>query len=355
MNEADQNSIDPSSGAPPVVDEDALLEDLAYVLRTCGAARFFTNSILTPTKDCFPDSWAPNQTGVRILAKRLMLYAGLNKIEPEVEVYTDPDALVMRRSRHGGLHRGAAAYFMGIEDGKAIFACESGNIAQPETLIGTMGHEVAHAFRAYHGVTIADQKHEEELTDITSVYLGFGVFACNSSRTYEKSGTVQGAFAITRESMQRLGYLPPRALAFLFACQLIARGYAARDVRRLRSFLKSNHRQYFSESLGDLKRSRSALLHELGVTEQDADRMVATSPKTTTAAPIVLEGIRESQPGLAVEPVGPTCPHCGQSIDYRVETCPHCRATISARLPWPAAIAVVAIGIAIVLWMTWPR
>lgn len=119
MHEGDPNLINGSEDLPPVVDEDALLSDLALVVRTCGVERFFTSTILTPTPECFPDSWAPNQAGVRILAQRLMLYAGLDQLEPEVEVFTDPEALAWRKSQQGGRHQGAAAYFMGIQNNKA--------------------------------------------------------------------------------------------------------------------------------------------------------------------------------------------------------------------------------------------
>lgn len=363
-----QGPIDNFGELPPVVDEDALLADLAFVVRTCGTDRFFASPILTPTKECFPDPWAPNHGGVQILAQRLMLYAGLAGISAEVELYTDPEALLMRRSQHGGLHQGAAAYFAGIAEGKAVFACESANIGRPESLVGTMGHEVAHAFRAFHGVTVSDRRHEEELTDITSVYLGFGIFACNASRTYERSGTVQGAVAVTRESTQRLGYLPPRALAFLLACQMVARGYASRDVRRFRAFLKSDHKEYFKESVRDLRQARLALLEELKVSEADADRMTASAATVPSAAPIVVEGISKC-PTFATAPEGPTCPQCGQSIDYEVKDCPHCRAPLSNGCSWYVALMAATVFLAAVwrygvfillaeaavyLWTRWP-
>jgi hypothetical protein len=80
-----------------------------------------------------------------------------------------------------------------------------------------------------------------------------------------------------------------------------------------------------------------------------------SAPTALNPAPIIVEGISEDSSSLAAEPDGPTCPHCGQSIDYKVESCPHCKATLSTGLPWPIAIIVAIIGIAIVLWMTWPR
>lgn len=356
-------------GLPLVVDEDSLLKDLAFVVRTCGTERFFTNPILMPTKECFPDSWAPNSTGVRILAQRLMMYAGLGQITPQVEVYTDPAALRMRRSLQSGLHQGAAAYFVKIENNKAIFALESGNIDRPDSLIATMGHEVAHAFRTYHGVTVDDRQREEELTDITSIYLGFGVFACNSSRTYETSGSVQGLSAVTREFTQRLGYLPPRALAFLLACQVVARGYKVRETRRLRACLKSDHKHYFAEALHDIERSRSILLDELGVSEADADRMSATALVAPSLTPIIVEGISQQISDSHVAAEGPTCPSCGESIDYKVKFCPHCQIRISTGcswyvlvmmitffmvIAWPEAIIILLAEAAVYAWMKWP-
>lgn len=326
-------------GPSPVVDEDMLLQDLALVLRTCGASPFFANPILTPTKACFPDAWAPSQTGVRILVKRLMLYAGLDKIEPRVKIYTDREALVIRRSRYGGEHHGVVACFMGIEDDIATFGCEATTIPRPDVLVGVLGHEVAHVFRVHHGVTVADGEREEQLTDITAVFLGFGIFACNASRTLERS--------ITKESVQRIGYLPARAFSFLLACQVVARGCTASDTRRLQGFLVSDHKEYFREAFHGLEGCRSKLLHELGVEEREAERMAATAPTVPAAKPIIVEGIREDGLSLAAEVQEPSCPHCGETIDYKVEECPHCGFTLSSRRSCLACIAIVVVVLAV--------
>ena len=152
----------------------------ADVLRACGPGAFLQNPILEPTQAYFPDSWAPNIEGVRILTERLLRYAGLQDLEPEVSVYTD--LAWEEAKRTGEYHTGAAALFIGIQDNKVLIACAAHTVLVPEVMVSNLGHEVAHAYRAHNKIKGDSRAREETLTDLTTIALGFGLFTCIASR-----------------------------------------------------------------------------------------------------------------------------------------------------------------------------
>jgi hypothetical protein len=124
---------------------------------------------------------------VTVLAQRLLGYAGLPQLRPEVGLWSDMSPQLRARSRTHG-HGTTAALFLGLDGDCARFAVEAGQLDDPESMVAAMAHEVAHAWRARHGEVVEDQRHEEELTDLTTVYLGFGVLTSNAAYRYRSRG-----------------------------------------------------------------------------------------------------------------------------------------------------------------------
>jgi hypothetical protein len=87
-------------------------------------------------------------------------------------------------------------------------------LANPERLIATFAHELAHYLLATapSAPPCADDEHEF-LTDLTATYLGFGVFMANSVLDFApmQDGTLHGW------RMGRSGYLPEQDLVFATA------------------------------------------------------------------------------------------------------------------------------------------
>jgi hypothetical protein len=87
-------------------------------------------------------------------------------------------------------------------------------LAHPERLIATFAHELAHYLLATAPTSPPCEDDEHEfLTDLTAVYLGFGVFMANSVFEFEaiQDGPMQGW------RYGRSGYLPEQDLVFATA------------------------------------------------------------------------------------------------------------------------------------------
>jgi hypothetical protein len=235
-----------------------LLEALAGLVERHGRATLLLPP-LTPTTSCFPDRWQPNAAGVTVLAQRLLGYAGLPRLRPEVGLWSDVSPQLRARSRTHALGH-TAALFLGLDGDRARFAVEAGHLEDPEATVAAMAHEVAHAWRAWHGEVVEDQRHEEELTDLTTVYLGFGVLTANAAYRYRS----RGGYGYMEWSQQQLGYLGPGSLTFLLAAQAVARGAGWRERRRILADLEPNQAGAFAAGLRALRPEAEALRRRLG-------------------------------------------------------------------------------------------
>jgi hypothetical protein len=95
------------------------------------------------------------------------------------------------------------------------------------SLVATFAHELAHYLTHGFGEEApGGEENREFATDVGSVFLGFGVFAANSSFAFERIG--QGAFK--GWSVRRKGYLPEPDLLFALAIFAALYRVAASDV-----------------------------------------------------------------------------------------------------------------------------
>lgn len=106
--------------------------------------------------------------------KRLLAYVGLPDVRVDVRRY-GIDSTVRSEQQVDGSYRhlGAAAWFGGLNGRTAYFGCAEETLAQSgEELVGGLAHEVAHAYRHAHRLNRPDRVEEEQLTDLTTVFLG---------------------------------------------------------------------------------------------------------------------------------------------------------------------------------------
>ena len=198
-------------------ERDWLLAGLRGLVSCCGAERLSTGRILEPTPRDFPDPFEPDEACVGQLLRRILGYAGLDALRVDLETFRQPDEVHEldawgEAARWG--HDGTAAWFAGIEQGRCRFGVAVERISEPETLVATLCHEVAHAWRRVHG--------------------------------------------------RATSYLSPEAMSFLLAAQARARGlgwFACKRIARMLEPNQASHFRWALRTLGD----RKALRRELGL------------------------------------------------------------------------------------------
>ncbi len=244
-------------------DEDqreSLLDQLGRLVLAAGPDAFVAAPIVLPDDASFPDRWTPDVDGVHRLLRRVMTYAGLGDLGIDVSVDHYAETTKVEIDANGQLrataYAGAAAWFAGIDrTGACRFGVDLHGLDDPQGLTGTLAHEVAHAYRHHEDLVQKPSELEERLTDLTTVYLGFGVLTLNATQRH-RSGARGWSTA-------HAGYLSPQAMAFLLAAQVVVRG---EDPKRIARHLAANQAACFRAACEELRGDgRDALIARLGL------------------------------------------------------------------------------------------
>jgi hypothetical protein len=237
-------------------DEDWLIEQMRQLIAACGPERFLESPLVMPTREFFPDGPLPAEEGVYVLLSRLMDYAGVGDMEVAVELVNFVPIAVSSGPKlpaSGGTGASTTeltvgARYLGSEGGVCRFQCGLSSLDDQAALLGTLSHEIGHAFREIRGVAQEPAPLEEVLTDVTGIYLGFGVLLCNSAYRFTSGGELR----TLRTCHSRAGYLPVVSLCFLLAAQAVCRGMSLVEAWQVGQALGSNQRGYFLEFHKDL-------------------------------------------------------------------------------------------------------
>lgn len=297
---------------PPADEQAWLLEKMRELIRHRGKRTFLNAPLLEPTEEFFPDRWTPNAAGVRRLAKRVLRYAGMGSFPVEVTLSMEDAMPIFDSQGHvrGHEHVGdVAAWFDGLDDGVCHFGVATDRIEDPRSLAAILCHEVSHAYRERHGLQYETHDEEESLTDLTTVYLGFGILSAN--------------LASWRTSKGHPEYMTQQGLSFLLAAQVVCRGLDAAERKRVTKHLDTNQAAFFEASCEELERREVWAL--LGV---------AKGSRSAARA----ETARSFNRGLPVYRVRggwfrrARCsdPACGARLTREDEVCPGCMGSILA-------------------------
>lgn len=216
---------------------------LRKLIERKGTETFLCSPLLEPTSKYFPETWSGRVADVHKLTQRLMHQAGLG------------DLRLMLQGFAGGRKSwdtGTAAWFAGITGNVCEMGVHVAQLANPESAVGVMAHEVAHAWRAHHHLQADDRDREELLTDLTTIYLGFGILTTNNTDRYRASGN----WKETRWSVNSGGYLPPQAMSWVLALQASARNRKD-ELRAIEKCLEPNQRACFRAAIDEIRRAPS--------------------------------------------------------------------------------------------------
>jgi hypothetical protein len=168
-------------------------------------------------------------------------------------------------------HKGTAAWFAGIDDaGRVVLGVEESLLEDAVRVVGAMCHEIAHAYRHVHRLETSPQPTEEMRTDLTTVFLGFGVLTTNSAYQYRVDTIDEGPQSKIRWQHSSTGYLPDEEMAFLLGAQLALRNDTA-EQREVLRHVSANQLAVVKDVLRLYERDRQALLDALGLHETDVD------------------------------------------------------------------------------------
>jgi hypothetical protein len=300
----------------PVGDEERewLLDGLAGLIRRRGFETFVTARILRGRSEDFPDDAPKGPKGAAVLIRRLLQYAGMPDHRVRLQIYKEQSYSEFDHRGIGHAGPGTAAWFAGIEGDVCHFGVNVRELGDQEELIGTLGHEVAHAFRHHHGLLVRDSAIEERLTDLTAVYLGFGTFLLNSSKVFKTGGYSESGEPLLYQTQER-GYLAPRQLALLLAAQVVARDLDRKQRAAVAAELTPNHRKLFEDAC-ELVPAPGELRQRLGLPERGA---WPASPDADARVALLEPEVDEPEPEPEIEAASSRAPGRSRSAQ-RIES-----------------------------------
>ncbi|MGA2216755.1 MAG: hypothetical protein ABSG51_01625 [Terracidiphilus sp.] len=201
----------------PVTEEERLWVDEGFrrLSRMLGWSRMHNAAVILPTDEFFPDLYTPTEAGLEALFRRVCKYMSVPRTQVGLAVIPDSSELVEMLPAYSYKPEGPAGLHYGKrwEGERPLVAVRHSLLKDPLSVVATLAHELGHVILLGGGHLDPDTEDMEPMTDLVTVYLGFGVFTANAARRFQQ-------FQDDRKqgwSMSRLGYLPEPVYAYALA------------------------------------------------------------------------------------------------------------------------------------------
>lgn len=211
---------------PDAETRDHLLATLADLIARGGPAPFLLDPV-EPGPAAFPEPWQPSRAGVKLLLRRLLWHANIDR---EVEVDDQRAGAAPPTERKPATR----VELIEVHATKAVFVL---GLLGDDDIVGTLAHEVGMIHAMLHRpdesdpyrtaeppVLAVDHDRDPERGSIATVYLGLGVLAANAAyQQYSRGGKFNGAYVPLMYDVLAAGAVPMSDLAFLLAVQAVVR------------------------------------------------------------------------------------------------------------------------------------
>ncbi|MFC5861987.1 hypothetical protein ACFPT7_06760 [Acidicapsa dinghuensis] len=243
----------------PVTDEDRLWVDegFARLEGMVGRQRMLDAKVRLPVDADFPDRFDGSEAAAERMFERICGYMEVDGEKIDFELMRDdqrslrellPEWSARPESNTGGLYMPSAPDAETSE--RCVVAVNAGRLKDPVGLVAVIAHELCHVILLEGGLIDPDVVDHEPMTDLLTVFLGFGVFTANAAARFSQyqDGQKQGW------SMQKLGYLPEQVFGYALAKFARERGERKPVWDR---YLETAVRDYFTRSCVWLEKHES--------------------------------------------------------------------------------------------------
>lgn len=203
--------------------------------------------LVLPSPGAFVVEGESDREKAECIFRTVASYAGMADWHVELEGFESAGPRQVSEYHFLKPEMSQAAGTFSAEGNSVLIRYDIGLVQQPQNLIATFAHELAHYLLAgYLPDSFADEDHEL-LTDLTAVYMGFGVFLANTAFEFEGQQTFTG----TGWSSRQMGYLSEDTL--MAALALFVR-VAGEDAGKAREYLKPSLAKRFDRGLKQIDR-----------------------------------------------------------------------------------------------------
>jgi hypothetical protein len=236
---------------PVNLDQKEWLEDsMLWLHSTLRNSTFCSSPMVIPNDDFFPMTYQPTKDGANTLLKRVAKLMDVPPSSVSLKLYSegdkDLDGTLPYVSRDS---MGSAGHFqLKKKRGKYVIGIEKSGLSNPFSLVATLAHEVGHVILLGGGLLKASAHDHEYMTDLLTVYLGFGIFTANNAFEFSQwsSGFKSGW------SAKRTGYLSESMFGYALALYARMKGDSKPSWE---THLDRDIRIYFKKSARYISRS----------------------------------------------------------------------------------------------------
>ena len=147
---------------------------MAWLAGEMGWDSLKNAEIVLPNDACFPDPFDGSERAARRLFERTCGYMHLDPSRIELEFYRPAPRGQFEAMDFQPKVNWAGLY--GAQEQKTKIWIDASNLHDPESLVATYAHELSHAHLLGPQRISSDEKDSELLTDLTTVFLGMGIF-----------------------------------------------------------------------------------------------------------------------------------------------------------------------------------
>lgn len=225
----------------PITNEDKIWvdEDLNWLKTEFGEEHFKEIKTITPTKNFYNRNFDGTETDAKFILERTMDLMNIQNIDIKLDFFSDSpiemaDGTILTTPADINGHWNSASGTFQQTENEIIIAIEKEQLKNPISLIATISHELAHY------ILLGENRIEENdevLTDLTSIFYGFGIFIGNSRFQFSSQNSGW------QSSSQ--GYLPEQIIAYAMAWLSKQRN----EKTDYSQFLNKSLKKYFDQSL----------------------------------------------------------------------------------------------------------
>jgi hypothetical protein len=208
----------------PITDEEREWVDdsFAHLASLLGRNRMLEAKVVLPLPEHFPDHYDGTPETVEGLFRRVCGYMRVDRNEIDLEVFPDDSWELHEVLPSWSYHSQGAAglYTRNQATSRMVVALQSSQLKDPLRAVATLAHELGHVILLGGRLIEHDVPNMEPLTDLLTVFLGFGVFTSTAAARLKK-------FQDDRNygwSMHRQGYLPEIVYGYALARFATERG-----------------------------------------------------------------------------------------------------------------------------------
>jgi len=177
--------------------------------------------VILPTDDFFPGVYQGSVADVQRVVSLVRTRMGVQEGSYVVELADADEELVVPGYRQTS---GAAGEYR-REAGEGVISISMRQAKAPMALVATIAHEFGHHRLMGEGRVEPGRGDNEPLTDLASVFFGFGIFAANASREFTATSRIGPAGeALVGWRSAKLGYLTEPMFGYALAYWSYRRG-----------------------------------------------------------------------------------------------------------------------------------